>query len=110
MNNHDEIINSLVLELRRGSLVLMVLSQLRQPQYGYSLVQCLEEKGLKMDPGTLYPQLRRLEKQGLLESRWDMAAGRPRRYYVLSEQGREVLTAVSQAWQEMVSLMDRLLD
>lgn len=109
MNTLDEIISSLVQELRRGSLVLMVLSQLRQPQYGYSLVQALENQGLKLDPGTLYPQLRRLEKQGLLESRWDIEAGRPRRYYLLNEQGQVVLDAVAKEWRSLSALMDRLL-
>lgn len=110
MEKDVEIINGLVQELRRGSLVLMVLSQMANQQYGYSLVQSLAEQGLDLEPGTLYPLLRRLEKQGLLDSQWDTEAGRPRRYYILSEAGRNVLTAMTEEWQNLAVLMDRLLN
>lgn len=110
MEKDVEIINGLVQELRRGSLVLMVLSQMANQQYGYSLVQLLAEQGLDLEPGTLYPLLRRLEKQGLLDSQWDTEAGRPRRYYILSEAGRHVLNAMTEEWQNLAVLMDRLLN
>ncbi len=109
MENQKLIIDGLVQELRRGSLVLMVLSQLADQQYGYSLVQRLEEQGLPLDPGTLYPLLRRLEKQGLLDSKWDTESARPRRYYLLSATGHQVLKVMTTEWQNMVDLMQRLL-
>ncbi len=109
MPEEKQIVDSLVQELRRGSLVLIVLSQLTEQQYGYSLVQALEEKGLAMDPGTLYPLLRRLEKQGLLESQWDVKASRPRRYYSLNDKGREVLLAMGEEWNSLNQLMQNLL-
>jgi PadR family transcriptional regulator PadR len=109
LDNQEQIITGLVQELRRGSLVLMVLSQLADPQYGYSLVQCLEAQGLNLDPGTLYPLLRRLENQGLLASQWDTESARPRRYYQLSESGRRVLTDMAKEWQTLVELMQHLL-
>ena len=64
---------SLTTELRRGTLTLavFVVSQLQTPQYGYSLVQLLEESGIAIDQSTLYPLLRRLEKQELVSSSWD---------------------------------------
>ena len=55
-------------ELRRGLIILAVLSQLDEAQYGYSLIKQLGEKGFEVDQGTLYPLLRRLEERGLLES------------------------------------------
>ena len=70
-NNSNELFDSLVLELRRGTIILSVLSQLKQQQYGYSLIVLLQEKGIEIDAGTLYPLLRRLEKQELLESNCD---------------------------------------
>ena len=70
----------LELELRRGALVLAVLTQLRQEQYGYSLRQALAERGMPIEEGTLYPLLRRLEGQGLLASEWKIENGPPRRY------------------------------
>ena len=73
------------LELRRGVLVLAVLSQLRTAQYGYSLRQALAGAGMPIEEGTLYPLLRRLESQGLLVSEWRIEDGPPRRYYTLCE-------------------------
>ena len=72
MDSIDELMASLLVELRRGTLVLSVLSQLDSPEYGYSLVQKLEEKNSPIDSGTLYPLLRRLEKQKLLKNEWKL--------------------------------------
>jgi PadR family transcriptional regulator PadR len=109
MEDETAIIGGLVQELRRGSLVLVILSQLASEQYGYSLVQQIEEKGLKLEPGTLYPLLRRLERQGLLDSKWDTDTSRPRRYYQLSRTGRSVLAAMIEEWRDMSRLMNKLL-
>ena len=105
-----DLIENLMLELRRGTLVLSVLSELRQRQYGYSLKERLAQDGVEIDQGTLYPLLRRLEKQGLLDSVWQVEESRPRRYYVLSTAGQQVLETMSQEWRELVHVMDRMLD
>jgi PadR family transcriptional regulator PadR len=68
----ESLIDNLSMELRRGALTLAVLSCLQEPQYGYSLKQSLDSQGLNINEGTLYPLLRRLEKQGLLESNWEV--------------------------------------
>ena len=100
---------NLILELRRGTLVLTVLSQLTEPQYGYSLKERLADRGLEIDQGTLYPLLRRLEKQGLLESEWSVKGPRPRRYYVLNAAGREVLSMLANEWRALSDVLERLL-
>jgi DNA-binding PadR family transcriptional regulator len=100
---------NLILELRRGTLVLTVLSQLTEPQYGYSLKERLADKGLEIDQGTLYPLLRRLEKQGLLESEWSVEGPRPRRYYVLNRAGAKVLHTLSAEWRALSDLLESLL-
>jgi PadR family transcriptional regulator, regulatory protein PadR len=105
----DDPMDNLASELRRGALVLSVLSQLKEKQYGYSLVQRLSEKGLEVDQGTLYPLLRRLEKQNLLDSDWALEEARPRRYYVLSQEGSRTLEQLTGEWDEMVKVLDRLL-
>ncbi|WP_369899537.1 PadR family transcriptional regulator [Bacillus manliponensis] len=92
------LLNSLTTELRRGTLILAVLSQLRTSQYGYSLVQLLEESGINIDQSTLYPLLRRLEKQELVTSSWDTSESRPRKYYVLSEYGLEIFLQLKKEW------------
>ena len=99
----------LVQELRRGVVVLAVLSQLHQEQYGYSLMTSLEEQGMQIDQGTLYPLLRRLEKQKLLESSWQMETARPRRYYILSDFGKNVLLEMTREWSRIKTTVDRLL-
>ncbi len=96
-------------EMRRGMIVLAVLSQLGKEQYGYSLLKLLSDKGLAVDQGTLYPLLRRLEVQGLLESAWKIEEGRPRRYYVISKEGQEVLPLLKDEWKSMVSTMGKML-
>jgi DNA-binding PadR family transcriptional regulator len=98
-----------LIELRRGVLVLAVLSQLRQRQYGYSLRQELVEGGMPVEEGTLYPLLRRLESQGLLDSEWDTEAAPPRRYYRLNSMGKQVLTELAAAWRAQVDVVDGFL-
>lgn len=105
----DELISSFIVELRRGTLVLSVLSQLHTPEYGYSLVQKLEEKNSPIDAGTLYPLLRRLEKQELLASSWDTTESRPRKFYVLSDKGREVYSRLKSEWESLSEQLNRLL-
>ena len=97
-------------ELRRGVVVLAVLSQLREDQYGYSLRQALAQRGMPIEEGTLYPLLRRLEAQGLLESQWRIEDGPPRRYYRLSPGGRRLFGELTASWRELNQVMDRLLD
>ena len=100
---------NLISELRRGTLVLSVLSQLEEQQYGYSLREQLSEHNIEIDQGTLYPLLRRLESQGLLDSEWVLTGSRPRRYYRLNATGREVLDTLVHEWQNMVEAIDHLL-
>ena len=97
-------------DLRRGALVLVTLAQLREARYGYALRERLAEAGLVVPEGTLYPLLRRLEKQGLLTSEWRVEGNRPRRYYRTSKAGKRELTALNEAWEELLSAVDRLRD
>jgi PadR family transcriptional regulator len=97
------------LELRRGVLVLAVLSQLRTAQYGYSLRQALAGAGMPIEEGTLYPLLRRLESLGLLVSEWRIEEGPPRRYYTLSPEGARHYQNLSASWSELVATVNRLI-
>ncbi len=109
MEDYDTIEN-LVLEMRRGVIVLAVLSQCSQEQYGYSLMKLLSDKGLEIDQGTLYPLLRRLETQGLLSSSWRLEDPRPRRYYLISPQGKAILPKLLTEWESMVQVMKHMLE
>ena len=110
MENSNELVQNLILELRRGAIVLAVLSQLDEEQYGYSLLKRLSDGGMEVDQGTLYPLLRRLESQGLLESDWRLAGeARPRRYYVLSPQGGVLLEQLKGEWSRLAGVINRML-
>jgi len=102
-------IDALVQELRRGTVVMAALTQLYEPQYGYSLLKRLAEKGFEVDQGTLYPMLRRLEENGLLESDWIVEGSRPRRYYKLSALGLETLASLTIEWQALVNVLNQLI-
>lgn len=102
-------IENVALELRRGVIVLATLSRLSEAQYGYSLLKDLADLGLEVDQGTLYPLLRRLEAQGLLESVWKLEEARPRRYYVISAEGKKALPKLKEEWSSIVAVMKKML-
>lgn len=106
---NTENLENVILELRRGVIVLAVLSQLGEEQYGYSLLKLLADQGLEVDQGTLYPLLRRLEAQGLLQSVWKIEEARPRRYYVINSEGKKVLPKLKKEWAGIVAVMDKML-
>lgn len=99
-------VESFTQELRRGSLVLLVLLESEEPDYGYSLVERLQARGIAVEQNTLYPLLRRLESQGLLTSSWDTSASRPRKYYRISNEGRALAALLYQQWRRLASTID----
>ena len=101
MTVEREALEKLRLEMRRGVIVLAVLGQLRAEHYGYSLRKALLEKDIHIDEGTLYPLVRRLEKQGLLTSEWREETNRRKRFYRLSDYGREVFDQLLEDWVEL---------
>ncbi|MFB4326764.1 PadR family transcriptional regulator [Priestia sp. BR_2] len=110
MPEDQDILNSMVQELRRGTIILGVLSQLSEPQYGYSLVTILQERGINVEAGTLYPLLRRLEKQGLLNSEWDTNEARPRKYYIISQTGKDIYRQLYHEWKDMRTSLEGLVN
>src|SRR6266704_5554086 len=96
-----DLFENLKLELRRGCLIVAVLGQLRQEHYGYTLRKALDDLGLAIDEGTLYPLLRRLETQGLLASEWREENKRNKRFYKISRDGKLVLKQLLAEWQGM---------
>jgi PadR family transcriptional regulator PadR len=100
--------DKLRVELRRGALVMAVLLSLRTERYGYTLRSDLEEAGLPIDEGALYPLLRRLESQGLLKSEWRENAKRNKRYYRLSPAGETMLAQLRDEWDGISNSITRL--
>ena len=105
----EELIPGFILELRRGTLILCVLSQMKKPAYGYSLIDALRTRGVPIETNTLYPLLRRLETQGLLESQWNTQGAKPRKYYVITHLGKEVYTQLRTHWYSTVANVNILL-
>lgn len=97
-------------ELRRGLIQIAALSLLKRRLYGYQLVKILASFGLETEEGTLYPLLRRLESQGLLLSEWDTQGARPRKYYVLSEEGMSALPRLEAAWRAVAGSVTSILE
>lgn len=106
----EDRLEKLRLELRRGVLVLAVLGSLRQAHYGYSLRKQLQDAGIDIDEGTLYPLIRRLADQGLLDSEWRQGEGRERRYYQLSQEGTGLLETLTAEWQSLNRHLNKLLE
>jgi len=109
MVDTNAIIEQTKSEMRRGLIVLTTLSLLKEPHYGYSLIQTLEEKGLPIEGNTLYPLLRRLEKQGLLLSEWETDASKPRKYYRITNQGETVLESLIDAYKTSTKSLNQIL-
>jgi PadR family transcriptional regulator, regulatory protein PadR len=108
-NPNPEVLENLRSELRRGSLIVAVLAELRTEQYGYTLRKSLEEHGIAIDEGTLYPLLRRLETQGLLASEWREQDKRNKRFYRLSPQGNVILTELLLDWENLSAALRAIL-
>jgi PadR family transcriptional regulator PadR len=106
--NNDRFEN-LRLELRRGCLSLAVLSQLKTERYGYTLRKALNDQGMEIDEGTLYPLLRRLESHGLLTSEWREEEKRNKRFYRLSPDGKQVLKQLAVEWQSINKSLNGIL-
>ncbi|MCL2377270.1 MAG: PadR family transcriptional regulator [Defluviitaleaceae bacterium] len=106
----DELLLGLLQEMRRGTLILCVLAKLRQPAYGYSLIAELSKTGISIEANTLYPLLRRLESQGLLESAWNTTDGaKPRKYYATTDFGKDILLELKFHWQKTVDSMENIM-
>lgn len=95
-------------ELRRGTVVLACLQLLRRPGYGYGLLEDLAGRGFAVDANTLYPLLRRLEKQGYLASEWNTDEARPRKFYRTSPAGSSLAEALITDWRSLSAALESL--
>lgn len=109
MHETEDLLLSLVTELRRGTLVLCVLGCTKEPAYGYALQKRLSEIGVDAEANTLYPLLRRLEKQGLLISSWELNEPKPRKYYARTTEGEVLYKRLKAFWGEFSISVTNLL-
>lgn len=109
MNENDPLDTHLQ-ELRRGTVVLACLQLLRTPGYGYGLLEGLWRHGFVTDANTLYPLLRRLEKQGHLTSEWNTDEARPRKFYRTSPTGIHLAATLTQEWAALTGAIASLAE
>ncbi|MBR6183115.1 MAG: PadR family transcriptional regulator [Bacteroidales bacterium] len=97
-------------QMRKGLLEYCILSILdKREAYASVIIDDLKSVGMIVVEGTLYPLLIRLKNQGLLAYRWEESTqGPPRKYYVLTDQGREQLGQMDTAWNELVESIQTL--
>ena len=101
-------------ELLKGVTDHLLLTMVESlPMYGYQIAQEINQRSegyLKLDGGTLYPALRRLEKQGLIVGWWEHVSERQkRRYYRITGKGQQVLQTKLAEWQDFHAAMNMLL-
>ncbi|MGE0047069.1 MAG: PadR family transcriptional regulator [Hyphomonadaceae bacterium] len=99
-------------QLNKGVLDLALLAILKEEAcYGLEILQRMNEAGLDVADGTIYPLLHRMEGAGFVAAEWRIEGdqGRPRKYYALTREGGAELKAASEAWRDLAQRMDRLL-
>lgn len=100
-------------DLVRGSLDLVVLSVLaEEAKYGYSIQKRVQEatgNQIRLQAGTLYPLLHRLEADKLIRARWDESTGRPRKWYEITAAGRRELNRQVHDWKRYVECISGML-
>jgi PadR family transcriptional regulator PadR len=106
----DGTFENLRLELRRGAVVIAVLARLRTEAYGYELRKSLLEQGMDIEENTLYPLLRRLEAQGLLDSEWREEDKRNKRFYRLAADGQVILARLLDERGEIEASLRRIIE
>jgi PadR family transcriptional regulator PadR len=99
-------------QTRKGVVELFVLELLhaRGPMHGYGIVQSLDELGeIVAGLSTVYPVLKRLEADGLVSAEWETdTPGNPRKYYRITAEGEDFLSAAEREWGRLVEAMETL--
>ncbi len=104
----DNIFERFETEVKRGVMQVAVMCLLEKERYGYDIIKSLKESGLSVEEGTLYPILRRLEDEKLLASRWVTEGPRPRKYYRITEYGKEIRQKLLVSLRSISQVVDRL--
>jgi len=105
----DPKISNFETEMNRGFLQILVLSLLDTDMYGYAMVRTIRELGYEVEENTLYPLLRRLEKNGWIKSKWDVGEDRPRKFYSITEAGRALRSELLGFWKKQNEILKHLL-
>jgi len=103
------------MDLPQGTLDLLILKAIAlEPQHGWAIsdrIQQISKDALKVQQGSLYPALHRLERRGWITATWDVSDNnRKAKYYTLTRAGRKQLEAQTGAWRALTAAVDLLLD
>jgi len=101
-------IGSFETEMNRGFLQILVLALLEKDMYGYSMVRTIRDLGYEVEENTLYPLLRRLEKNGWVKSKWDVGEDRPRKFYGITPDGRALRTELLGIWKKQNDILKQV--
>ena len=105
----DPDIGNMETEMNRGFLQILVLALLEKDMYGYSMVKHIEGLGYKVEENTVYPLLRRLEKNGWITSKWDLGDDRPRKFYTITADGRAMRANLLEVWKNQNRILDEII-
>ncbi|MCU0237771.1 MAG: PadR family transcriptional regulator [Acidobacteria bacterium] len=105
----DNELGSIETEMKRGFLQLLVLVLLEKEAYGYAMVRAFRDLGYEVEENTLYPLLRRLEKRGLVQGRWQLGEERPRKVYAVTAAGREMRAGLLDIWQKQIEIIKHII-
>ena len=102
-------------ELVQGTLDMLILKTLaRQPMHGYGIAQAIHvisDEVLRVEEGSLYPALHRLELDGLIDAEWGQSSNNRRaKFYRLSAQGRKQLTKEAKDWKRLAGAIARVME
>ena len=105
----DPEIGNFETEMNRGFLQVLVLALLEKDTYGYAMVRTIRDLGYVVEENTLYPLLRRLEKNGWIRSKWDVTEDRPRKFYGITEAGRALRAELLAIWKKQNDILSELM-
>jgi PadR family transcriptional regulator PadR len=106
----DAEIGNFETEMNRGFLTILVLALLEKDMYGYSMVRTVRDLGYEVEENTLYPLLRRLEKNGWVRSKWDVSEDRPRKFYGITDAGRGLRSELLGIWKKQDEILKHIME
>jgi PadR family transcriptional regulator, regulatory protein PadR len=104
----DNELGSIETEMKRGFLQLLVLALLETETYGYAMVRAFHDLSYEVEENTIYPLLRRLEKKGLIRGKWELSEERPRKFYAVTEAGRDMRNGLLAIWKKQNEIIKHL--
>ncbi len=96
-------------EMNRGFIQILVLALLETDMYGYAMARTIKDLGYDVEENTLYPMLRRLEKNAWIRSKWDVTEDRPRKFYAITDEGRALRASLLGLWKKQNLILTRLM-